>query len=73
MKINREALIALRELNGLSGAGLARKTGLAQSHMWNIETGRRDPSPEAAKKIADALGVSIAAIRLGDDLEAASA
>lgn len=72
MRINREALLALQELNGLSGSGLARKAGLSQSHYSNICTGVRDPSPQAAKKIADALGVTVAALRLEAVAEAAS-
>lgn len=70
MKANGDAIVSLRELLGLSGAGLARKTGISQGHISNIETGYRDPSPEAVKKIADVLGVTVADIVI---LEQASA
>lgn len=66
MKINCEVLKALRENEGLSGNKLATKANVSQSHYWNVEAGRRDPSPAVTKKIAGALGVTVGALRLAD-------
>lgn len=57
-----ESLIAVRESLGLNKAALARKAELNLSHLGALESGRVSPRPETIKKLAEALGVSAAAI-----------
>ena len=54
-----------REARGLTGKALAAATGLSAPYLSQIETGERDGSLAAMKKIADALRISL------DDLVAA--
>jgi transcriptional regulator with XRE-family HTH domain len=48
-----------REEKGLSQAELAQKTGFQPSAISHFESGRRAPSFDNLKKLADALAVSI--------------
>ena len=41
---------------GLTGAGLARTTGITQGYICQIVNGKRSPMPPTAKRICDALG-----------------
>ena len=51
---------AKRKAAGLSGAELARKTGLTPSQICDIEKGRnQQPGIHVALRIADALGVDV--------------
>lgn len=45
-------------LLGLSQRGFAKKIGISGSHLSQIISGKRTPSPEIAKKICDGLGVA---------------
>jgi transcriptional regulator with XRE-family HTH domain len=47
-----------RELKGLSQGDLAGKTGLQASAISHFESGRRAPSFENLRRLADALSVS---------------
>ena len=68
MDLNGEALRVIRERTGLNQGQLAALAGLKNaSHISNIEAGRRRPSPEVAKALADALKVPLAAILLGPE------
>lgn len=49
----------LRKEKGLKQAELAKKVGIFQSELSEIETGVRKPNVYLAKRIARALGVSI--------------
>jgi len=49
----------LREKNGMSQAELSKEVGLKQSTISQYENGSRKPPIEKAKKIADALGISL--------------
>jgi len=40
---------------GVRAYELAQRVGLSESAMSRIETGRKQPSPELAKRITDAL------------------
>ena len=60
--VNREALRAIRELVGIEQADLASRCGISQSHLSNIERGKRAPSPSVLRSLADQLGVSLDAI-----------
>lgn len=48
---------AIRKERGLTGAALGEKAGLSASGLSMIETGRRRPSVNLAKRLAAALGV----------------
>lgn len=52
-----EMLRTLRELQGLSQAELARRTGLSQSNISALETGSRNMGRERALVLARALRV----------------
>lgn len=62
MRLNHVALRALRERSGLTVTALADAAGIKQSHLSNIEAGRRNPSPDVAVAIARALKVDVVAI-----------
>lgn len=49
----------LREKKGMSQAELSKTVGLQQSTISQYENGSRMPPMTKAKKIADALGVSL--------------
>ena len=51
-----------REWRGMSQAEVARKAGMTQGALSDIERGRRTPGMKAAKALAKALGVPIANI-----------
>lgn len=51
-------LRAARERKGLSQSDLASRSGLQPSAVSHFETGRRSPSFENLRALADALGVS---------------
>lgn len=54
-----DRLRAIREGKGLSQTDLAEKSGLQPSAVSHFETGRRSPSFDNLRKLADALDVSI--------------
>jgi transcriptional regulator with XRE-family HTH domain len=62
----------LRHARQLSGGQIAIKTGLSPSHVSDVLRGWKAPSPDAAGKIATALGAShdttLATVRLAEDL-----
>ena len=60
--INPAALREIRELVGISQTELARRGGVRQGTLSNIEHGRHGVSPELARKLANALGCSLDAI-----------
>lgn len=53
------ALKTIREAKGVSVDELAEKTGLTKMKIWNYESGRNQPDPEALCLLADALDVSL--------------
>jgi transcriptional regulator with XRE-family HTH domain len=57
-RIFPERLRAERERRGLSQAELGEKTGLQPSAVSHFETGRREPSFDNLRALADALKVS---------------
>jgi transcriptional regulator with XRE-family HTH domain len=50
----------IRELRGWSQSVLAEKADVSRDSISNYETGHREAYPSTAKKLADALGVTIA-------------
>jgi transcriptional regulator with XRE-family HTH domain len=61
-----EALKIARELQGYSQSELARKTGIAQSALSALESGRTEMGVRRAKTLAAALGVHPAVIAFPD-------
>lgn len=50
----------LRETAGLSANELGRRAGLAHGFVAQLERGRKAPSLETARKLAEALGQTMA-------------
>lgn len=53
---------ALREAYGWKLGKFAVAVGTTHPHLSNIESGRKRCTPEMARKVADTLGVPLAAI-----------
>jgi len=53
------ALKTIREAKGIGADELAERTGLTKMKIWNYESGRNQPDPEALCLLADALDVSL--------------
>lgn len=62
MHLNRHALKVIRERSGLSITALAEAATMSQPHLTNLEAGKRQASPEAITKLADALKVPVVAL-----------
>lgn len=62
MRINHEALRALRERSGYTISGFASEAGIDRSHLSNIEAGRRQASPDAIRRMAETLKVPVTAL-----------
>jgi len=52
-------LASLRLLAGLSQAELAQRCGLSQPHVSRYESGRIEPGIDVAKRLSNALGVTL--------------
>lgn len=63
MRINREALIALRQLSGDSRETLAGRAGITREGLRKIEAGKvQRPRYQTLRNLADALSVPVGAI-----------
>jgi transcriptional regulator with XRE-family HTH domain len=62
VRINGEAVRALRIALGWSTVRFAEAVGIKHPHLSNIEAGRRQASPELITRMADVLDVPKAAI-----------
>lgn len=62
MQINRFALRTIRELKGVSVSRLAAGAGIGQSHLSNVELGRRKASDDVIAALAKNLDVDVRAI-----------
>lgn len=71
MVINPAALRVIRERSGMSVTRLAQEAGIKQSHLSNIEAGRRKASPELVVALARALKVELPAILVDPSRSAA--
>lgn len=60
--INGKALREIRDLVGIDQRELARRCGVHQGTVANIERGKHGVRPELQRKLADALGVALDAI-----------
>jgi transcriptional regulator with XRE-family HTH domain len=71
VRVNRFALTELRERSGYSKSALARQVGISVGTLADLESGRRNASPELVRKLADGLKVPLAALvcRRDDDGE----
>lgn len=56
---------ALREANGWALGKFAVQVPMTHGHLANIEAGRKTLTPEKARRIAEILGVPLAAITTG--------
>lgn len=56
------AIRAIRELVGIPVGAFATRIVVSQGYMSNIEAGRKQPTPEKLRKIANELGVPLDAI-----------
>ena len=52
----REWLIDFRKKSGLPQKAIAKEAGISQPAYCTIESGKINPSPKTAKRIADVLG-----------------
>lgn len=71
VQVNGETLKVIRERSGLTGTALAAAAGINRAYLSHIEAGRKQPSPEVARRLADHLKVPLVAI-LSNPQEAAS-
>jgi putative transcriptional regulator len=55
----KSTITRLREKRSLSQYALAKKVGIAQSHLQGIERGETEPRIRLAMRLAEALGVSV--------------
>lgn len=62
MKLNRDALIALRERSGMSKADLGRAAGIDRTLVHRVENGERHATDDVIVKLASALKVPVTAI-----------
>lgn len=60
--VNGDAVKAIREALGHKGSQFATQCEISHAYLSNIESGRKQPSPAVAKRLADELGVPLAAI-----------
>ena len=62
MKINPCALTELRERSGYSKSALAREAGIGVGTVADLESGRRNASPEMVRRLAAVLRTPLAAL-----------
>lgn len=62
MRINRFALTEIRIRSGLSKSQLASRAGKATSTISDLESGRRDASPDLLQALAGALVCPVVAL-----------
>ncbi len=55
-----ERIRSLRKEKDIGAIELAMKAGLSRNMIWQVETGRSNPSLESLARIAAALGVTAA-------------
>ena len=60
--MNPAALTAIRIYAGFSQAELARRSGVSQGHISELERGDKNAGPRTIKKLAEALAVPMGAL-----------
>ncbi len=71
-RTNGAAIRALREAHGWQAKKFAAAVGISRGYLCNVEARRRQVSPEVLRKMADVLGVPLAALNGGFDALAES-
>jgi transcriptional regulator with XRE-family HTH domain len=66
-RINRDALVALRERSGMTLRQLAEAANIHFAYLSQIEAGDRQPSAAVIKRIAAGLAVPTTALLGGDE------
>ena len=61
-KLNRWTLTELRERSGYSKSAFAREVGISTGTLSDLESGRRNASPDVLKRLAETLKVPLPAI-----------
>jgi transcriptional regulator with XRE-family HTH domain len=72
VRLNHEALKAIRLAGGDSQETLARRAGLSELSLSRLERGITKARISTIRKLADALSVPVGAITFRDDDKAAS-
>lgn len=62
VRLHTKALESIRIINGYSQAELARRSGLSQGHISELERGEKRARPATIKKLADALCVPMSSL-----------
>lgn len=62
MRINRQSLKVIRERSGFSSSRFATAAGISTAHLSNIESGKRQASPELILRMAKVLEVPVMAL-----------
>lgn len=62
MKLNRDALIAIRERSGMNKSQLADAAGVDRTLVHRIENGERNCTPAVIRKLASGLKVPVTAL-----------
>jgi transcriptional regulator with XRE-family HTH domain len=57
----RNTLVLRREALGRSRNDLAKRLGITRFHVYNVESGRKDASPELMARWSRELGVTLSA------------
>jgi transcriptional regulator with XRE-family HTH domain len=60
-------LAILRRALGIDQHSLAREAGISQSTLSLIEKGDRQPAPDVAKRIAQAIGIEVDDLFSGEE------
>lgn len=61
-RVHGPAVRAIREALGIKHGEFAIRCDMSPGYLTNIEAGRKQPSPDAAQRIAKQLGVPLDAI-----------
>lgn len=69
MKLNRAALVTIRERSGLSTAALATRAGVDRTLVHRIENGERNATPAVITKLAAGLDCPLIAL-IGPEVDA---
>jgi transcriptional regulator with XRE-family HTH domain len=67
VRTNGAAVRALREAHGWKANAFAAAVGISPAYLCNVEAQRRQVSAPVLRKMADVLGVPLAAINGGYD------
>lgn len=67
VRANRHALAELRERSGYSKSHFARDVGISTGTLSDVESGRRNPSPDLLKRMAAVLKVPLPALLWGSE------